>query len=122
MGNIDWENIAIFERFPKLNDELQEVGSKAKVKFMDDGTLVDSAKISEAMKMKGIKGIKPRDSYVFVVESNGNKKEFWLSATAYTNLAELKALREKKGTLIGVEALIERVSSKDPSQPAFRIQ
>ena len=123
MAKVDWDEVGSFERFDKLNDELKDIGNKCFVVFKDDGNKVDAEKIAAALKEKDVKGIKARDSMVFVVDNEGKDMEFWLSATAYTNLRQLKTIRDANdSTLVKAKAVISRVSKDNPSEPSFLIE
>lgn len=119
---VDWKNVMpLFDRFPKLSEQLKEIGDKANVVFMDDGKFVKSEVLANALKEKGKKNIKARDSEVFHVKSKGVSYELWLSATAFSNLRELKGIAdENKGTLINALVTVERVSKGDMSTQAFK--
>src|SRR3990167_6867433 len=116
---LDWDKIGGFDRHPKI--ALQEVGDTADVVFMDEGTEVSAEKLSEAFKAKGIKKIKAKDSIVFVVEQATEKKEVWLGAQNYSNLSELKKIRESNNnTLVGAKVKISRVSKDDPEVASLK--
>jgi len=120
-----WENVGgDFERHEKLNDQLSEIGAVVEVVALDDGKTVTADKLKEAMNKKGIKGIKPKDSVVITCEEKESKKkfEFWLSASNYTNLGELKTIRTaNKDTLVGASFRVTRVSKNDTEKAAFAI-
>lgn len=119
----NWDNVGNFERFEKLNDVLMNVGNSAVVVFMDDGRDVSKEVMQKSLKEKKIKGINARDSVVFRVQENKKNFEFWLSATAFSNLTELKIIRTaNNNTLIGAKAKISRVSVRDPEQQSYKIE
>jgi len=119
--NKSWRNEAgvSFERYPKLNDELKQKGDSKTVVFLDDGKRISADVISVALKNKGIKGIKARDSIIFVVEDNKVKKELWIGATNYTNLRELAAIADN---LTGQKVKITRIAEKDPEQANLKFE
>ena len=120
---VNWNEIGSFDRYPKLSDELTQVGDAQRVIFCDDGTDVPADKIQNAMKEKGVKNIKARDSIVFHVKAGGKDYEVWLSSTSYTNLRELKEIREKNhNTLIDAEVKIQRVSKDDMTTASFKFE
>jgi len=117
-GKKSWD-VPDFERHPKL--ELKRKGDSATVKFLDDGNSVSADVLSRVLKEKGIKGVKPRDSIVFTVEQEGEKMEYWMGASNYTSLRELKAIaKENKDTLVNAEVLIERIAEGIPDEPNFK--
>ena len=119
---VDWDNIGSFDRYPNLAEQLKEIGNEQKVKFLDDGKDVKAEIIQEALRQKGQKNIKARDSIVFHVQNIKDNKDYeiWVSSTCYTILRVLKGIRdENKNTLIGAEAKIKRVSKDDMTQSAF---
>lgn len=106
MANFDWSQVSDFERFPKL-ESVKKVGSEAKITFQDDGTFVSEKQLKEA------KAKHPRDSIVFVVMENNEKKEFWVASESYSVVKQLKRVREKNGgTLKGAVVKIKRVSDQ----------
>ena len=118
---VNWEEVGSFERFPKLNDKLKDVGQKAGVVFLDDGKTIGADVLQTAFKQKGVKGIKAKDTNVFVVTHNGEKHELWISATSYTNMNELKGIRNENGnTLVNAKVVVKRVSKDDPNNPSFQ--
>ena len=120
---VDWNNVGTFDRYPNIADDMKEVGNVKEITFMDDGIDVNADLIQSSLKQKDIKGIKARDSIVFRVQFDEKDYEMWLSATAYTNLRELKKIRdENKGTLVNAKVKIERVSKDDATQPAFSFE
>ena len=117
---VDWDNIANFDRYPILSEELKEIGNTKTVKFLDDGKDVKAEILQESLKKRGIKA---RDSIVFVVEDGKDKKEVWLSATSYSNLKELKQVRDdNKGTLVNADVKVSRVSKGDMTEQAFKFE
>ena len=120
---VDWNAIGDFERHPKLNDVLDTVGKSVNVKFMDDGKEIKADVLASALKAKGIKGIKAKDTIVFVVGNKNEKNELWLSATSYTNLQELKRIRTENGnTLLGAMVKVSRVSKDNPETASFKFE
>ena len=104
MPTILWDEVSSFERYPKLS---LKKGDKVTVTFMDDGNFVPE----KALKQSGAKYA--RDSHVFVVESAGEKKEFWASTTAHSTMRQLKDIRNSNGnTLKGAKATMARVSEE----------
>lgn len=121
MTNIDWNSIGGFERYEKLNNHLQSVGDKMDVVFKDDGKLVGKDLLRDALKAKGLKNINAKDSYVFTVENAKVMYELWLSATSYSNLRELKIIRDRNnGTLTGAKVKVERVSKNDTEKASMK--
>ena len=119
----NWDEIGAFNRYPNLTADMKEVGNLKTVEFMDDGVDVSADKIQASFKAKDIKGIKARDSIVFRVKYAESDYEIWISATAYTNLRELKAIRDgNKNSLVGARVKVERVSKDDTTQPAFKFE
>lgn len=120
---VNWDSIGGFDRFPKLSEELKAVGDTRTVIFQDDGKDVSADILQTALKAKGQKGIKARDSIVFAVKCNQKDYEVWLSATSYSNLRELKQIRDSSnGTLKGAKVKISRVSKDDMSIAAFKYE
>lgn len=120
---VDWKNVTTFDRFPKLSEQLKEIGNSVTVVFKDDGKSVSAEILGNALKEKGIKNVKARASEVFHVESKGKSYELWLSATAFSNLNELKGIADQNsGTLIGASVKVERVSKDDMTTQAFKFQ
>ncbi len=103
MAKVDWDSFSDFERHPKL--DAMKVGDKITGIFEDDGNFVSKDVLKEA----GAKH--PRDSIVLVMTVDGEKKEFWVSSKAFSQLRQLKRLKEENaGTLKGLKVVIERVS------------
>ena len=121
---VEWNNIGSFERFEKANDLLKEVGASMKIAFKDEGKDIAANVIQDALKNKGVKNIKARDTIVFHVKDRDNKDlELWLSKTSYTNLRELKAIRDdNKDTLIGAWAVMSRTAKDDMTKPSFKFE
>jgi hypothetical protein len=120
---VEWDKIGGFERYDKLNDILKSVGDKAIVTFLDDGKEVSAELLQSALKNKGMKNIKARNTIVFVCTNDAKKYEMWLSATAFSNLRELKAIRDaNKNTLINAKVKVSRVSKDDMTQQAFKFE
>ncbi len=120
-----WDELDSFDRYDKLSDELNSVGDLATVVFQDDGRDVPSDVIQNALTSKGQKNIKARDSVVFHVKQDETNKDFevWLSATSYTNLRELKAIRDaNNGTLKDAKVQVKRMSKEDMTQTAFKFE
>lgn len=111
-----------FERHPKVNDVLSNVGDKLDVVFKDNGKLIEANVIANVLKEKKIKGVQARDSMIFVVldEKSKSNMEMWLSASSWSNLAQLRAIRDKNnGTLVGARVKIERVEKENPDKASF---
>ena len=120
---VDWDGIGGFERYPKLMDGLKDIGDVAYVKFLDEGREVNADIIQKALKDKGQKNIKARDSLVFVVLEENEKKELWVSRSSHTNMNELKAIRAKHGNAFkGALARIERISKDDMAKQSFKFE
>lgn len=121
---INWDNIGNFERYPVINRILNSEGMSETVTFLDEGSLVSEEVLKQALKKSELsKGVKARDTYVFVVQNSKNEKmEFWTSTTGYTVLSDLKKIRQENGEkLKGAVAVIKRESVNDPEQSAFRV-
>jgi hypothetical protein len=104
MPEINWEAITEFERFPKLDS--MKVGDSIEAKFTDNGVFVSADQLREAHSKF------PRDSYVFVLEVKGEKREFWMSQKAYSLVRVIKKIRDANGgNLKGVKVKIKRISS-----------
>ncbi len=103
MAKVDWDSFSDFERHPKL--DVMKVGDKVAATLEDDGNFVSKDVLKEA----GAKH--PRDSIVLVMTVDGEKKEFWISSKAFSQIRQLKRLKEENaGTLKGLKVEIERVS------------
>src|SRR4030042_6265146 len=100
MVKTDWDNVADFERHPKLS---LKIGEQANVTFEDDGNFVSNAwrpawsgvgrlPDKDALRDGGAKF--PRDSHVFVVSVKGEKLEYWVGAKSFSTLRQLKRIRE----------------------------
>lgn len=119
---MDWDKIGSFDRHPKLNDLLKEVGSKAKVQFMDEGKDVTAEVLQSALKKSGQKGIKARDTIVFLVQdAKGTKYEFWVGAKSYSVLSGIKGLLDANNKITGQKGTIERVSKDNPDEASFKV-
>lgn len=120
---VNWNEINAFERFPKLSDELQNVGDTKTIVFCDEGVDVKAETLQRALNEKGVKNIKARDSIVFHVKSDGKDYEIWLSATSYTNLRELKQIRDDNNkTLVDAKVKVTRESKDDMTTSAFKFE
>lgn len=119
---VDWDSMDSFERYSKVSDILKNVGDFSDVVFQDDGKEIKAETLQSALKAKGMKNIKARDSIIFVVkDSDGDNMELWLSASSYTNLRELKAIRDTNNkTLKGAKVHIERIGKDDMTKPSFK--
>lgn len=120
-----WDSVSVFERFPKLNSEMKEVGKKVEVVCEDDGHVVPASQMSEAYKKKGVKGIKAQDTLVLVVSQNGEKKEFWVNLKSFSLLRELKKIRESNGdgkSLKGSRIRFERLATNSPNEPNWKVE
>lgn len=119
---VEWDKVGDLERYPIL--ELKEIGDFSVVSFLDEGRDVSAELIQKSLKDKGQKGIESRDSIVFHVQDADKKGfEVWLSAKAYTNLGELKSIREANGnSLVFAKVKISRVSKSDHNKPAFKFE
>lgn len=105
MAEYNWELVSDFERHPKL--DTMKVGDTVRMKFLDNGTFVTAKQLKDA-------GAKfPRDSIVFVVEVKGEKKEWWISDTAYSVKKQLKRLHDTNGKLAGANVSVKRISDKN---------
>lgn len=104
MAEINWGNVSDFERYDKLD---MKVGDERQGKFVGDGTFVPSKQLKDA-------GAKfPRDSYVFVLEIDGQRREFWVGAQSYSVVRQIKRIRDaNEGKLDGAGVNIKRVSEK----------
>lgn len=119
---VDWDKVGNFDRYPNLAEQLKEVGNEKTVVFLDEGRDVDASVIQEALKQKGQKNIKARNSHVFHVKNKEDNKDYevWISATSYSVLGVLKKVREEnKNTLVNAVVKIKRVSKEDMTQSAF---
>ena len=118
---IDWNVMDNFEKYPSVTADMQEIGSKKTVLFMDEGKDVSADVLATANKAKGIKGIKARDQLVFTVQNNGSNASLWISAQNYTSLKELKKVRDSNGGKFkGARCYIERVSKNEPDKASFK--
>jgi len=126
MGEMDdiYDKVSSFERYPRLNNILSDVKMNKKIKFESDGNVVSADKIIDSMKKNGIKPkFKVRDSIVYVVSEGLERFEFWISKENYTNLREIKSLKENnKNNLVGVTATITRINKDDASNTSFRVE
>jgi len=112
-GNVDWDKISDFERHEKL---VLKQNENVTGTFCDDGNFVPR-KVLEESKAKY-----PRDSYVFVIEVNGSKKEFWVSTSSHSTMRQLKRVREtNNGTLEGLKVSIKRIS-EEPTKQNYEIK
>lgn len=111
------DDIQVFDRFPKLNDELKEKGASKTVTFLDVGREVDEA----TLRKSGAKF--PRNSIIYVVEDNGEKKEFWIGASNFSNLRELKDIRDASGgSLENVKVKITRIEVQAQDKPNWKFE
>lgn len=120
---VDWNNVEGFDRYPKLTESLKEIGNSTEIVFLDEGKDVKAETLQNSLRDKGQKNIKARDSIVFHVKEGEQDKELWLSATSYSNLRELKKIRdENKGTLVDAKVKVTRVSKDDMTTSAFKFE
>ena len=120
---VEWNNIGGFDRYPKITDELKEIDDSKTVIFLDDGKDVEAEILQKALIDKGQKNIKARDSIVFHVGCDGKDYEMWISATSYSNLRELKQIRDgNKNTLVDAKIKITRVSKDDMTISSFKFE
>lgn len=122
-GTSFWDNVSgDFEKHPTLNADLKKVGDKKTVKALDDGKEVKAATLKKANETAGRKDIVAKDSIVVTVQDGEEKRALWLGATNFTNLNELKEIRDANGgTLEGAEFTVERVSEGDVTKAALQI-
>lgn len=120
---VDWNQLDAFERHENLSKLLANEGDSKTAVFKDDGKDVKADVIQASFKEKGVKGIKARDTIVFVVDVAGKTYELWLSATNYTALRQLKAVREANGgTLKNAKCKITRSAKGDMTQSTFNFE
>jgi len=113
-------NFPDFERYPKV--ELKSKGDEVIVGFEDDGKMVSAETLKKVMKEKKIP-YTPRDSIVFVVTEDDEKKELWISATNYSALKELKTIRaENNDDMTGAIVRITRIAENQPNEPNYTFE
>jgi len=120
-----WDNksLSSFERYPKITELVKNVGDKVELVGCDDGSEVPADRIAARYKDTGQKGIKAKDSNVFVVEHEGKQYELWLGATNWTALRQLKEIRDNNGdTLLKAKFTIEKVSENDPEKSTYEFK
>lgn len=124
MTEPEWDKLGGFEKHPKLTEKYcQKIGDKVDVVFLDNGSTVDAEKVAAALKKAKKKGIQAKDSIVFVVETNAEKFDFWVGATNYSILNQLKTIRnENNNTLIGAKVRIEKVSENDTEKSSLSVK
>ena len=115
------QNEGSFERHPRMDSELKEKGQIAEVIFCDDGREISAETLKASMEKKRIENIKAIDSMVFVINWGEDKYELWLKKTQFTNIAELKKIREENGgKLAGAKVKIERIDVANPKAANWR--
>lgn len=117
---VDWNVMDSFEKHPSINSELKEVGNNKLILFMDEGKDVSADVLASANKAKGIKGVKAKDQIVFTVKSDNAVYSLWISAQNYTNLKELKKVRDSNGgKFSGARCKVQRVSKGETDKASF---
>lgn len=127
MSEVPWNTIGgNFESHPSANQNLKKKGDSISIEFVDDGSLVTKEQIKQARDKKGSKStVPPSDNYVFTVTDLKTKetKSLWMKTTMYTNLGELKEIREaNNNTLVGAKAKITKVQTGDATRPSLKIE
>ena len=119
------ENIpGAVERHSKLNDEMKKVGDKKTLRIKsEEPNKIPKSILEKAREKNGHEfSFEARDSYNLLLEENGVVWEFWFSATAYSILRELKAVKEaNNGTLAEAMVSVERLAVSDPTKANWRI-
>jgi len=105
MVGINWENIG--EDFEKLEAFQLEVGKETDVLFHDDGKPVSKDEMKEAKF--------PRDAFVFVMEENNVKKNWWINQRDFSTLRQLREIRGEE-SLAGIRVHIKRISNSPKEQ------
>lgn len=117
---VDWNTLDAFNRHDNISKKLPNESNNGIFTFDDEGKEVKADVLGSAMKSKGIKGMKAKDSIVFIVENDKTKYELWLSATNFSALRELKAVRDaNNNSLRGAKVRITRASKGDVMQSAY---
>lgn len=112
-----------FEKLPRINDEIKKIGDSAVVTFLADERKIAADVLAKAYKLKNIKGIKAKDTFVFEVEHDKQKKSLFVGSTSYTNLRELASIQKlNRGTLIGAKVKISRIAENDPNSPNYKFE
>ena len=112
-----------FEKLPRLNDVLKKTGDSADVVFQDDGKTISADVLAKVYKVKGIKGIKAKDTFVFEAVHDKERKSLFVGSTSYTNLRELAAVKKaNKNTLVGAKVRISRIAENDPNTANLKIE
>lgn len=124
MADVDWNKYeGTFEKLPSVNDDVKTLNAEAVVTFEDDGKLIDSATMEKALRNAGKTNQKGRDTFVFKVDAKGAKKSLFVPATGYSNMRELKSIRDaNKGTMKGAKAKITRISVNDIKQASLKFE
>lgn len=108
----------IFDRHPKLREEMKSKGDSIVVTFDSEEKVVSEDVLKSALEKKGYGNIKPAKSIVIVaLKENGERREIWHKAKDFTALKQLKAIKDaNKGTLKGARVEITRLAVGDKTR------
>lgn len=109
----------VFERYPKLREEMKSKGDSVVVTFVTEEKTVEADVVKAALERKGIDNIKATKSIVIVAEKeDGEKREIWHKVTDFTALKQLKVIKDaNSGTLKGARVEVTRLAVNSPKEP-----
>ena len=114
----------VFERYPKLREEMKNKGDSLIVTFVTEEKAVEADVVKTALERKGIENIKATKSIVIVAEKeDGDKREIWHKVTDFTALKQLKAIKTANGgSLSGARVEITRLAVNSPKEPNWKYE
>lgn len=114
----------VFERYPKLREEMKNKGDSAVVTFVTEEKAVEADVVKAALERKGIDNIKATKSIVIVAEKeDGEKREIWHKVTDFTALKQLKVIKDaNSGTLKGARVQVTRLAVNSPKEPNWKYE
>lgn len=114
----------VFERYPKLREEMKNKGDSVIVTFDSEEKVVSEDVVKAALEKKGYDNIKPGKSIVIVaLKEDGERREIWHKATDFTALKQLKVIKDaNSGTLKGARVQITRLAVNSPKEPNWKYE
>ena len=114
----------VFERYPKLREEMRSKGDVAAVTFESEERVVSEEVVRAALERKGYSNIKAAKSIVIVAsDAEGNKKEIWHKVTDFTALRQLKTIKDANGgKLQGAEVRVTRIAANSPNESNWKYE
>ena len=114
----------IFDRYPKLREEMKNKGDSVIVTFDSEEKVVSEDVVKAALEKKGYDNIRPGKSIVIVaLKEDGERREIWHKATDFTALRQLKVIKDANGsTLKGARVKVTRLAVNSPKEPNWKYE